>query len=184
GWNWSPRFRAGVLSRCAAAGSRQPLWLADEVGGHRPQQERAGPGPPGGRSGRDDNAGAGSSLDQAGNLLVVVAADPGHVVVDDARPGPARDLAPRGGGGPAGRRRVIGAEQPEPERGPALQPLASLPWGGVEVELGCAAGAEPGRGHRVRVPREPPQRRRVGQYGGGRPRRRPPPPRPARPPAP
>ena len=53
-------------------------WSADEVGGHRPQQERAGPGPGGGRGGRDDDAGAGSSLDQAGDLLVVVAADPGH----------------------------------------------------------------------------------------------------------
>ena len=75
--------------------------------------------------------------------MVVVAADPGEVVVDDARSGAAAELDSLGGGVLAGRRRVIGAQQPEPERGPALQPLASLPGGGVEVELERAARAEP-----------------------------------------
>jgi len=61
-------------------------WLrsADQVGSHRPEQERTRLGPPGGRGGRDDDAGAGPSLDQAGDLLVVVAADPGDIGVDDA----------------------------------------------------------------------------------------------------
>jgi hypothetical protein len=57
---------------------------ADEVGGDRPQQQRPRLGPHRGRRGRDDDAGAGPALDQAGDLLVVVGADPGHVVVDEA----------------------------------------------------------------------------------------------------
>ena len=70
------------LSRAAAftlAG-----WSADEVGGDRLEQQRARLGPRGGRGGRDDDAGAGPSLDQAGDLLVVVRADPGDIGVDDA----------------------------------------------------------------------------------------------------
>src|SRR5580704_16835986 len=76
GWECEPRpVRPGLVLRVHA----RQLWSADEVGGYCAQQERAGPGPPGGRGGRDDDAGAGWSLDQAGDLLVVVAADPGDV---------------------------------------------------------------------------------------------------------
>jgi len=156
--------RAPQPVRCCGVHAGQ-RWSADEVGGHRPQQERAGPGPGGGRGGRDDDAGAGSSLDQAGDLLVVVAADPGEVVVDDARSGAAAELDPLGGGVLVRRRRVIGAQQPKPERGPAPQPLAALPGGGVEVEPEGAARAEPGGRDGVGVPGERPQRGRVGQHG-------------------
>src|SRR5436190_2195615 len=157
------RLRMGIGHRGLAPGPSACLvprvhagqrWSADEVGGHRPQQERAGPGPGGGRGGRDDDAGAGSSLDQAGDLLVVVAADPGEVVVDDARSGAAAELDPLGGGVLVRRRRVIGAQQPKPERGPAPQPLAALPGGGVEVEPEGAARAEPGGRDGVGVPGE------------------------------
>src|SRR2546421_538453 len=77
----------------------------------------------------------GSSLAQAGRLPVAVAADPGAVGVDDARSGAAAEPDPLGGGVLVGRRRVLGAQQPEPDRGPALPPLVALPGGGVEVEL-------------------------------------------------
>src|SRR6266487_3798133 len=59
-------------------------WSADEVGSQRTEQQGAYQCPRGGRGGRDDDAGAGPSLDQAGDFFVVVLADPGQVVVDDA----------------------------------------------------------------------------------------------------
>jgi hypothetical protein len=40
-----------------------------------------------------------------------------------------------GGGQFAGRGRILGGQQLEPERGLALQPLVALPGRGVEVEL-------------------------------------------------
>src|SRR5579872_287440 len=126
-------------------------WSVDLVGGDRLEEQRAGLGPGGGGGGRDDDAGAGPALDQAGDLLVAVGADPGDVGVDDAGSGAAAEGHALGGGQLAGRGRVVGGEQPQPERGPAAQLLVALPGGGVEVELVRSAGADPGGGHGVRV---------------------------------
>src|SRR5579859_2323152 len=120
--------------------SRSVEWSADLVGGYRPEEQRAGLGPGGGGCGRDDDAGAGPSLDQAGDLLVAVGADPGEVGVDDAGSGAAAEGHALGGGQLAGRSRIIGGQQPQPGRGPASQLLVALPGRGVEVEVERSAG--------------------------------------------
>ena len=127
------------------------LRLPDQVRSHRPEQERTRLGPPGGQGGRDDDAGAGTSLDQAGDLLVVVAADPGDIGVDDARSGAAAELDVLRGADLMCRRGVVGPQQPQPECGPVLLTLCALAGRGVEVELERAARAEPAGGDGVGV---------------------------------
>src|SRR5689334_22571880 len=95
-----------------------PFGSADTVGGHRAQQQRLRGDPLGGGGGGDDDAGARVALDQAGDLLEVVAADPRDVAVYDARPGAAAELDPVRGGDLVRRGGVVGAQQVQPERGP------------------------------------------------------------------
>jgi hypothetical protein len=90
-------LRVGKLGDPALAARILPLiWVcpaprlharscsADEVGSHCLEQQRACLGPLSGRSGRNDDAGAGLPLDQAGDLVVVVPADPDDIAVDEA----------------------------------------------------------------------------------------------------
>src|SRR6516225_7283389 len=105
------------------------------VGSHRLEQQRADCGPRGGGGGGGAGAGAGPALDQAGDLLVMAGADLGEVVVDDTRAGAAAEPDALGGGVQAGAGGVVGAQELEPERGPAGQGFRALPRGGVEVEL-------------------------------------------------
>src|SRR6516162_8808464 len=86
-WGGSAADLGRVLYGRLRLDSRLLQDSAHEVGGDRVEQERARLRPAGGRGGRDDDAGAGSALHQAGNLLVVAPADPRDVVVDDAGSG-------------------------------------------------------------------------------------------------
>src|SRR5262249_17439715 len=141
------------------------FWSADPVGSHRLQQQRAGVGPRGGRGGGDDDAGAGPALDQAGDLLVVVAADPGDVVVDDARAGTTVELDPCCGGVQVGGG-AVSSKEPQAEGGPVRQVFAALPGGGVEVQLVPTAGAESCGGDGAGVAGDRVQRGWVGQQRG------------------
>src|ERR1700730_6418040 len=97
------------------------------------------------------------ALDQAGDLLEVVAADPRDIAVHDTGPGAAAELDPLRADDLVRRGSVVGAQQVQPERGPVPQPLAALAGGRVEIELECPARADPGSRHGVLVTSEWPQ---------------------------
>src|SRR5215471_8099586 len=141
-------------------------WSTDLIRRHRPQQQRTGLRPGGGRGGGDNDASAVPTLDEAGDLLEVVGADAGGVVVDGAGASAAAEPDSLGGSDQVSVGGAVGPQEPKPERGPVGQGFGALAGGGVEVKLKRPSRAQMGGRDSPLVAGDRVQRGRIGQHRG------------------